>query len=512
MRSIQKKGKIMRKHFISILGTGNYEKAVYYCEKAGEKAVYETSYIQEAVLKLKFDEWNEDDRITVFVTEKSMARNWEDYTYSAKEREDAGKKGITLPEKNKGLKGILEKEYEPYLDKIDECIIPVGATEDELWSIFQIMYSHIGDGEELYIDITHSLRNIPIQMLSVIAFARVVKKVTVSGIYYGAFEVGNRNEQGIKEAPIFDLITFLDILDWSQAAASFVKYGDSDQIVDLYRKNSKRLPSKAIELYKIISELQNITRGLETSRGYCNPNLIRENQERGRINSGISSGNSTLESYFAYKKFYKELMKKDREQDNPNQQKNMIKPLGELMNVINDDVRNFNVESNLDLGLAAIKWAIDHKRTQQGFTALEETIKTFLCSYYGLDETKEAERELGKHVGNALARQKQKEQVRELTQEVRERAYEEWKEWNKGKTDEECQKAYEIIMDIPLEMVETIHNVGQCRNSMNHFGYSNAGQFSGEKLEKNLKKYYYNFVDNMMQMKEKNSRSESEKS
>lgn len=179
------------------------------------------------------------------------------------------------------------------MDEIDECVIPVGATEDELWSVFQIMYSHIREGEELYIDITHSLRNIPIQMLSVIAFARVVKKVTVNGIYYGAFEVGNINEQGIKEAPIFDLITFLDILDWSQAASSFVKYGDSEQIVDLYKKNSKRLPLKTMELYKVISELQNITRGLETSRGYCKPNLIKEYQKIGRINSSISSGNRT---------------------------------------------------------------------------------------------------------------------------------------------------------------------------------------------------------------------------
>lgn len=95
------------------------------------------------------------------------------------------------------------------------CMIPIGANEEELWEIFKNIFETIGQEEELYIDITHSLRNIPIQLLAVISYARAIKNVTVNGIYYGAFEVGKFNEEGVKEAPILNLLTFLDILDWS---------------------------------------------------------------------------------------------------------------------------------------------------------------------------------------------------------------------------------------------------------------------------------------------------------
>ena len=62
----------MAKHFISVLGVGGYKSTVYGCEEGS----FETAYIQEAILNLKFNEWSEQDRITIFVTEKSKETNW----------------------------------------------------------------------------------------------------------------------------------------------------------------------------------------------------------------------------------------------------------------------------------------------------------------------------------------------------------------------------------------------------------------------------------------------------
>nr|WP_296457234.1 TM1812 family CRISPR-associated protein [uncultured Acetatifactor sp.] len=73
-----------KRHFLSVLGTGNYSEAVYTC---GEESVT-TPYIQEAVLKLKMlkeGPYTEEDRITVFLTEKSLAFNWHDRDYTEKE-------------------------------------------------------------------------------------------------------------------------------------------------------------------------------------------------------------------------------------------------------------------------------------------------------------------------------------------------------------------------------------------------------------------------------------------
>ena len=183
----------------------------------------------------------------------------------------------------------------------------------------------------------------------------------------------------------------------------------------------------------------------------------------------------------------------------------MIKPLGELMGVIDDKVRVFGVESNFELGLASIEWAIRHKRTQQGFTALDETIKTFLCDYYGLDETQQEDRELCKYLSGQLSKQMEEEHAKELTPEIRARAYEKWKEkkeQNKG-TEEISQTAYRVIMGIPKELVKMGSDISNCRNSMNHFGYSNKGQFSSKKLENNLKKFYAAFLKCIGSMEEK---------
>ena len=55
----------MGRHFLSVLGTNNYEPAIY----TSEEGEVQTRYIQEAVLKLKMPQLQENDKISVFVTE-----------------------------------------------------------------------------------------------------------------------------------------------------------------------------------------------------------------------------------------------------------------------------------------------------------------------------------------------------------------------------------------------------------------------------------------------------------
>ncbi|MGN0291835.1 MAG: TIGR02221 family CRISPR-associated protein [Lachnospiraceae bacterium] len=455
----------MNKHFISVLGTGRYSDAVYCFQ--GEK--YQTAYIQKAVLKLILKEWKSGDRITIFVTKEAKERNYE------------------------GLYESLKEEYGVYLDEVEKTIIPLGANEEELWEIFQKMYDCIGEEEEIYLDITHSLRNIPVQMLAVMAFARTLKNVVIKGIYYGAFEARKQNEEGIEETPVFDLITFLDILDWSQAANSFVKYGNSDGIAELYKEQKTRLDSKKPELNKLVQELQNITHGLETSRGYYN--FKNPNQ--------TNKGKSILDSYLQYRETYDIMKVKDgKVSEGKKRQMDSIKPLGKLLDIINEKVAAFDVEDNLALGLAAVKWAIENRRTQQGFTALEETLKTYLCRYYGLDEEKEKYRDgICKSVCNKLSAT-MKNKGNSLNVKIREEAYEEWTQETAYnlKTEEELQTAYRIMIEVPEEIVDIGREISRCRNSMNHFGYSNIGSYDSRKLEENLKKYYKIFLECIQQM------------
>lgn len=39
-----------------------------------------------------------------------------------------------------------------------------------------------------------------------------------------------------------------------------------------------------------------------------------------------------------------------------------------------------------EVGIEIVRWSIRYRMVQQGYTALEETIKTYICERYGLDD------------------------------------------------------------------------------------------------------------------------------
>lgn len=495
------------RHFLSVLGTSNYSEVTYRCD---EGAVA-TKYIQEAVLKLKMLNergFEDGDRITIFVTKEAYERNWLDRDYTSRELEQmrAAEAGEGAVQK-RGLYSILQEAYG--IAEESARFIPMGATEYELWDIFNIMYDEIQDEEELYVDITHSLRNIPIQMLSIIAYARTLKNVNVAGIYYGAFEAKSQNEAGETEAPIFDLVTFLDILDWSQAASSFVRYGNSDEIKALFDIQKVKRRSKMADSYKVVNDLYDITQGLETSRGCHVPDK-----------KGVPGG-SVLNSYRSYEKNYKAMQKKAGKPEEPQARKDRIDPLGKLFDVIHDKLGIFDVEDNLAFGFAAIDWAIENKKTQQGFTALDETIKTYLCRRYGLNEYLEKHREgIAKSICN-LANNEMRQQGSgsELTAEARADIFRKWEiewemRWGRDRKEkdtepvtvtpeQERQAAWKLAMELPGELAELTNVISNRRNSMNHFGYSNIYQFGCRKLYEDLEEYYGRFQKMMALIEER---------
>lgn len=136
------------------------------------------------------------------------------------------------------------------------------------------------------------------------------------------------------------------------------------------------------DLLYTVKELNLFTHDLETSRGYYDAQLERKCKA------------SALGTYKRYKKAYTKLLDIDAEkQEGETKQASIIAPMEGLLNCIDRSIENFDVDTNLDLGMEAVRWAIEKKKTQQGFTALEETIKTFLCCHYGLNEATEEDRD-----------------------------------------------------------------------------------------------------------------------
>ena len=138
----------MSKLFVTVLGTGNYFDC-YYCK---DDKSFRTPFIQEALMNFLYKNENkfEDFEMKILLTEKARDKNY----YGENKLESILKKYNITPEL---------------------VIIPEGKTSDELWDIFDKVSETIDESAsklsssheslDVNIDITHSLRNIPMQIV-----------------------------------------------------------------------------------------------------------------------------------------------------------------------------------------------------------------------------------------------------------------------------------------------------------------------------------------------------------
>lgn len=475
-----------RRHFISVLGTTPYSEVFY-----GEDEK-KTRFVQEAVIRQKLGKIHEEDVISILVTDEAYRKN-----YITREEivNDADEEKI---KRVLGLKDILIQNCGISEKQLHEVRIPTGKNDDELLECFNCIYDTFENGDRVCVDVTHSFRSLPILLLAVLCFAKTVKNIEVTGIYYGAFEARVNDR-----APIFDLSMFFDLIEWTHAANSFSKYGNGEEMLTLSEQYHRSKADATMEAKRTATDLENVakringlTRAIWTSRG-----CYAEGYQSAR-----KPENSIKKAYESYegviKKYYGSMEKRDG---------NEALPFDKLVDLIEDKASKMNGETNFEIGMQTIEWSLDHHMTQQGYTALNETIKTFLCNQFNLDETDESDREdICKRIciliGKGFMDMKGRQEFPDKEKAVREQAYEDWKAWaqenpklleNKRKCGIQESEIYQtvsrIASDVPLELVNIMQSVSNSRNSMNHFGYSNIMVFGYDNLEKNLKKLYRAF-------------------
>ena len=189
----------MAKHFISMLGTGLYEPVVYFDDIYNRKDK-EWEFVQFAVIDKYKEQLLEDGRITIFVTEKSNKQNYLNRTYNEREAESAGRWQSNEKDKVKagavkvGFGEQFANVFPELVDKLEVVKIPNGENEEEIWEIFNALYNNIGEGEEILFDVTHAFRSIPIIMMSVMNYIKVMKSCVLGNISYGAFEAAKKED------------------------------------------------------------------------------------------------------------------------------------------------------------------------------------------------------------------------------------------------------------------------------------------------------------------------------
>ena len=143
----------------------------------------------------------------------------------------------------------------------------------------------------------------------------------------------------------------------------FIQYGHADEISELVnerwqsiaRTSSKSQNVKELSgnLNNVAKRLQEFTSGIETGRG--NTEYKKSIQK-------------CYDAYKSQQKFTSEYLVEE------------YYPFRELLDKIERKTEKYkNAKTNLEVGMATIDWCIENHMVQQGYTALDETVKTFLC-------------------------------------------------------------------------------------------------------------------------------------
>ncbi len=406
----------MGKTYLSFLGTSNYVPCSYHF---GGAHVDDIRFVQEATVQIFVGNWSEQDRICIFTTEEAYKKNWLDGGHV----DDAGR-SLT------GLGNRLAALKLPCL--IRRIPIPEGKSEAEIWQIFQIVFDQLTNQDQVVFDITHAFRSIPMLAMVVLPYARVMKDISVLGIYYGAFEVlGHPNhvktlpmEQ--RSVPIFDLTPFSALLDWSLAVDRFLGAGDArpacqltqDHVLPILRET--RGNDQVAKLIKNVAhQLQKFSEAIATCRGPLLSDIVKnlcQNIAQCRKETGLA-------------------------------------PLNPLLDKVQERLAAFDGDAIHD-GLRAARWCLDHNLIQQGFTILQEFLVSYCVQQVGGDPLERHYRDIVTQAVNI---------------HINKRPPEQWK--SPASTHSDITRDLLSTFASQADLPKLLDALSECRNDLNHAAF-----------------------------------------
>ena len=331
-----------RKVFISVLGTGFYNECNYY---SGDFAL-KTRFIQQAALAMLCSQckWTDNDAAYILLTDGAKKNNWNIPSNTRKNPKS------TEEEQYIGLEDELSAMHLPV--PIESVDIKDGKDEKEMWDIFDTIYNLLQEGDELYFDITHGFRYLPMFVVVLGNYAKFLKGITVKGITYGNFEAKNDNG-----APIMDLLSLSTLQNWTNAAADFLRHGDAKQLKECGMS----------ELTPILRETRGQNAAASNLRGLCNA-LSNFSEELSFCRGmDILAGKSADD--------IKSLM--------ADADKNCLRPFVPLFEDIKNTVASFSNDAPANI-IHAARLCFSFGNYQASATLLEEGVKTFFCRRHGI--------------------------------------------------------------------------------------------------------------------------------
>lgn len=389
-----------RKVFISFLGYSYYIPCVYTREyiKDKNKKIFksdEVNYIQIATLDYfqeigrDLDEertWTKDDKAYIVLTEGAEKNNWN--TNETLKHRDTG-------ETSPGLCSCFGKKKEKgeyQFEVIPITKIPDGNNEEQLFkifdSVFNKVFKDIKDGEEteLYFDVTHSFRSLPMLALVMANYVKFLRNVKVKSITYGNYEA--RKKVGTKEvvvngecktretyeAPIIDLTPLSQIQDWTFAAADMIRNGNSGQLYKLANSENSLIqmlrikkslnPTERIAEQKIQAYIKALHEMLLNMR-LCRLPQVMDYSTMNNVITAFKAANDQL---------------------NTEKQYGVISPIPPILEKVKETFKDFKQDKDINNGYVAAQWCCEHQLYQQAITILHENITTDMCRRFGINE------------------------------------------------------------------------------------------------------------------------------
>lgn len=328
----------MSKVLISFLGTAQpkerqYRLAKYHFQDGTE---IESSFVAFA-LKSYYDV----DRLILIGTVKSM---WEEVyrTFAMPIDED-----YYIRLSDHCLSSNHESElFLPEIEKLEEglgdnskvVLIKYGLTEEEIIQNSEIILQiekYLNQDDELFVDITHSFRSLPLYLMNTLVYLQNVskKKVKVGHITYGMLDVSE--EMGY--TPVVELNEVMTMNEWITGAYSFKEYGNAYSISELLKDSEAQ--SRLVKF----SDLMNLNHlsGIE-----------KQNQELAALKNR-EYGSSLAEM--------------------------LINP------IVQTFIETFNTKTHSEFQYHLAQWHFQHKNYSSAYIAMIECVVTYICEINNLD-------------------------------------------------------------------------------------------------------------------------------
>ena len=251
-----------------------------------------------------------------------------------------------------GTEESLWSVADEYLNSYEKVVIPYGKNSQEFWKIFEVLTKLDVENKEIYFDVTHGFRSIPIFISTLLNFFTKVKDAKIKGVYYGIFEAKVDNV-----TPVVNMLPFLEMNAFVDAFSIFKKYSDGRDIAKIIDEKFKEIPNEKKREYGKVRELSKELEFYSKAIGFSALKLYH-----GSL--------STIENKIG-----------DIEEIPDN-----LKAIEFLMNDLKEEVTSFKeLAKDWDRDLKTAELLYTRNRYAQSLTILRETVLTYILEELALD-------------------------------------------------------------------------------------------------------------------------------